>query len=87
MPTGTTFDRQMLKMIADDSSSMLDLHRHAGIAEAAHVRPLNAGTSFAIWLNSPSMRHKTVLAGDIVNEVVQKFPFGARIAAVLRRPS
>ena len=41
----------------------------------AHVRPLNAGTSFAISLNKTFDGQETVLASDVENQVVQEIPF------------
>src|SRR5208282_1892416 len=67
-----------LKMIK--FQSMLDLHRHAGVAESRPRQTVERGNVLRHFVEQTFNRHKTVLAGDVVNEVMQKFPFGARVA-------
>ena len=62
-----------------------DLHRHAGVTEARPRQTVERGNVLGHFVEQTFNRHKTVLAGDVVNEVVQKFPFGARVAGCLDR--
>src|SRR5271169_4204088 len=65
----------MLKMIK--FQSMLDWHRHAGVAQARPRHTIERRDILCHLVEQAFNRHETVLAGDIMDEVMQKFPFGA----------
>ena len=60
--------------------SILDLHRYAGVAERGPSQAAERGHFLGHLVEQTFDGHKAVLAGDVVDEVMQKFPFGARVA-------
>jgi len=56
----------------------LNRHCRTGIANSAQLRPLKAATSLAIAFKL-ILNGQTILARDIMHEVVQEFPLGTRI--------
>src|ERR1039457_654791 len=58
---------------------IFDLHRHAGVAESLPRQTIERGHFLRHLVEKAFDGHKAVLAGDIVDEVMQKFPFGARV--------
>src|SRR5665213_18335 len=73
----------MLKMIK--FQSMLDLHRHSGFAERRPRQTIERGNVPRHFVEQTFNRQKTVLSRDVVNEVMQKFPFGASVAGSFDR--
>src|ERR1700679_179605 len=59
--------------------SMLDLHRHAGVAETCPSQAVERRNVLRHFIEQTFNRHETILAGDVVHEVMQKFPFRARV--------
>src|SRR5260370_30340706 len=60
--------------------SMLNWHHRSRVAEAGPRQTIERGNVLRHFVEQSFNRQKTVLASDIVNEVVQKFPFGSRVA-------
>src|ERR1700733_822505 len=67
-----------LKMIK--FQSMLDFHRHSGVAESRPRQTVERRNVLRHFVEQTFDGQKTILAGDVENQVVQKFPFGARLA-------
>src|SRR5664279_4954366 len=70
-----------LKMIK--FQSILNWHRHAGVAQSRPHQAVERGNIFRHFVEQTFNRHKTVPAGDVVDEVMQKFPLGARVPGCL----
>ncbi len=64
----TTAILTILKMIK--FQSILDLHRHTGVAQARPRHAVESGNVFRHFIEQTFNRHKTVLAGDVVNDIV-----------------
>src|ERR1700722_1180448 len=60
--------------------SMLDLHRRSSIAQTGPGQAVEGGNILCHFVEQTFDRHKTVLAGHVVDEVMQKFPFRAGVA-------
>src|ERR1035437_1157140 len=60
--------------------SMLNLHRHASVAKGLPRQTVERGNVLRHFVEQSFNRHKTVLAGDVVNEFMQEFPLGTRVA-------
>ena len=55
---------------------ILDLYGHAGVAQSRPRQAIERGNVPGHFVKQPFNAHEAVLAGDVIDEVVQEFPFG-----------
>src|SRR5687768_6519448 len=61
-------------------TSVSNLNRYAGVAERGPGHAVERGNFLRHLVEQTFDARETVLAGDVENEFMQKFPFGTRVA-------